>query len=57
MNAPQIILVSLWLVGIGHTIAKHGKPREGKHDAVASSIALVIVLAILWWGGFFGGAA
>lgn len=50
--APQIILISMYALGLGVTIARHGKPRE-PHDAWVALFGLVVQFLLLWWGGFF----
>ena len=54
MGWPQAILLGLWLIGMGIIVAKHGQPKEGRHNAIAHAVALALWSAILWWGGFFG---
>lgn len=50
---PQGIYLALTLIGFGSAIAEHGKPKSGEHDAVVPTIASLIILTILYWGGFF----
>lgn len=49
---PQIILLLLFMLGLGVSLANHGKPR-GNENVWITLISDVIVLSILWWGGFF----
>lgn len=50
---PQGIYLALTLLGLAVALNRHGKSKEGKHDAGTSFIATGIVLALLMWGGFF----
>ncbi|MCT8281776.1 hypothetical protein [Xanthomonas translucens] len=56
MNAPQIIWIVLTTVGLTFSLIKDGRPETGKHNFIAHLIATAIMAALLWWGGFFGGA-
>ncbi len=49
---PQIVYVSLSLVGLGFAIAKHGQPRE-PYNAFGLMIGTALSWTLLWWGGFF----
>lgn len=49
---PEGIYLVILLIGFGWKVAKHGEPQDD-HNWWASSIASVIVLSLLWWGGFF----
>lgn len=53
IHAPQLIYLLLVGISLGVDIAKHGTPRTGKHDAWSGLIAMVAMLALLYWGGFF----
>lgn len=48
-------LIYLTLVFIGALIAanQHGKDKTGKHDFFTSIIAQILVMGLLYWGGFF----
>ena len=50
---PQILVLMLYLLSVGISIANHGKPKQGTESAVISAIAATIILALLYWGGFF----
>jgi hypothetical protein len=54
MHTPQILLIMLFTLDAGITLAHHGKPKEGKHNIVMTLIGTAIHVAILYWGGFFG---
>jgi hypothetical protein len=54
LHAPQIIYVVLLLLGVGIDLAKHGQPKTGKHSFPSSFFAAALILALLYWGGFFG---
>lgn len=53
IGIPQIIILIMFAMNLGIELAKHGEPREGKHNAVGGLIGVAINLALLWWGGFF----
>lgn len=48
---PQLIYLALCLFSFGVTVAKHGEPT--KYNAGGQLVALLIILPILYWGGFF----
>lgn len=54
---PQGIYLALAFMGLGITAAKHGNPKEGKHDFWSIGLATLLSLSLLWWGGFFAGQA
>lgn len=49
---PQLILLSLTLIGIGVAIAKHKEPRE-PYNAWTIMAATAVQLWLLYMGGFF----
>uniref|UniRef100_UPI003F8101A9 hypothetical protein n=1 Tax=Xanthomonas sp. 0924 TaxID=2835534 RepID=UPI003F8101A9 len=53
MGAAQLIYLALTMLGLGMGIAQHGEPKTGRHNAVSTIVATVLILALLWWGGFF----
>jgi len=52
LGTPQIIYLIILTLGLGIQIANHGKPRSNE-NAVAGLISSIIVLGLLYWGGFF----
>ena len=52
MKAPQIVLIVLYSLSLGISMSKHGKPRE-PYNFWTSFLAVIIEVAILWWGGFW----
>ena len=51
---PQIIYLSLTLISFGYACAKHNQEKKyKKHDAYSSLVASLIMIGLLWWGGFF----
>ena len=50
---PQMILLFLFFMSLGVSIAKHGQPKEGNYSVRDNVISLAIVITLLWWGGFF----
>jgi len=53
MGAPQLIYLLLAAAGFGLELERHGKQKEGKHNAWIGLIAQSIIIGILIWGGFF----
>jgi len=49
----QLIYLALWFAGFGIAIAEHNKPKEGKKNAWTSIIAGILILFLLYKGGFF----
>jgi len=55
MEAPQIIMVCLFVFNLAIHMAKHGETKEGeKYNAGITFLSIMIETGILWWGGFFG---
>ena len=40
-------------LGAGISLAKHGKEELKKENIWTTLVADAIVIALLWWGGFF----
>ena len=53
MGAAQIIMIVLFALGLGTTIAKQGQPK-GNYSIGENIIGIAINVALLWWGGFWG---
>lgn len=53
MGAPQTIMIALFAISLGISLAKHGQYREDKYNFYYSLIAMIIEVSILYWGGFF----
>lgn len=49
----QIVYICLIVFAVGATMAKHGEPKEGNHNAIITLISVAIEIAILAAGGFF----
>jgi len=54
LEAPQIIYITITMLGLGVSLAKHGNPKRGKESFTIALFANVLIITILWWGGFFG---
>lgn len=54
MGAPQIIYITLNMVGILTLVSQHGKTVTGKVNAVPQLIGAFVGYGLLIWGGFFG---
>lgn len=53
MGIPQIILSGLYVLSLGANLACHGKERTGKYSFWSSLILMIIIFALLIWGGFY----
>ena len=53
MKAPQIIYLILTGIGMLRAANRHGKPKTGNENLWADIVATIIVLFLLFWGGFF----
>lgn len=53
MGTPQIILIVLFALGGGVTMAKHGQSRAD-YNFGTWFVAMAIEVGLLYWGGFFG---
>lgn len=53
MGVCQIILITIYVLGLGITLANHGKPKEGEYNFWMSLLSYGIVMILLWGGGFF----
>ena len=54
MGIPQIILLMLEAMAVGIALVNDGKVITKKENFLSTFISVGIVLALLWWGGFFG---
>lgn len=52
MGIPQIIILVLFALGLGITLAKDGEIQ--RFSFVSSLFGSAVQLSILYWGGFFG---
>jgi hypothetical protein len=50
----QLVYLSLTVLSLGISIAKHGEPRT-PHNCLVEIIGITISLSLLYWGGFFDG--
>lgn len=55
MHWPQVIYLAISLIGVGISLAEHGKPKEGKHSVFVTLFATVVGYVLLYKGGFFTG--
>lgn len=53
MGIPQIIIIILYAINLGMSIENHGKEKTEKENVITTIIASVIMMALLWWGGFW----
>ena len=49
----QIVMIALLALSAGLNVAEHGKEKTGTNNAWSSIIAVTIMVAVLWWGGFW----
>lgn len=52
MEAPQIVTIAFMAMGLGITVAKHGKPRAD-YNALEHLVNVALTAALLAWGGFW----
>ena len=58
MKAPQMIMIVILCLDLGINLAKHGEDRTGasaKYNFWTTLIGNILMAAILYWGGFWGG--
>ena len=53
MGVPQIIIIILYAVNLGITLAKHGESTESKYNFIGTFISTALMVGLLIWGGFF----
>lgn len=53
LQAPQLIYLAMVFMALGLALAKHGEPRTGKINFFSSLFSGIMMLALLYWGGFF----
>ena len=53
LGTPQIIVIVLYILSLGLALGKHGQPRNDKYNFGVTLIATSIMIALLYWGGFF----
>ena len=54
MRAPQIIIIALYAICSGMSLAKNGKVEIRKESFAMTCVSVAIHATLLWWGGFFG---
>lgn len=52
---PQAVLLALIVLHVGINLALRGQPRTGTHSFGYAVTRSVLVVALLWCGGFFNG--
>lgn len=50
---PQIIWITIFLIGVGISLQKNGEPRTGKHSAASDLITSAVFIGLFYWGGWF----
>lgn len=53
MHWPQIIMIAIYGLSLGYSLANDGKPRSGKTSFLSSVFWAAFGLYILYSGGFF----
>jgi len=51
---PQIIVLCLLAMSLGISLVKDGEPKNENYSVWTSLLSAVILLGLLFWGGFFG---
>lgn len=54
MNTPQYILILILLLRVFAALALHGENVNFKVSVIRSAVYNSILIALLYWGGFFG---
>ena len=54
MRAPQIIIIVLFAICLGMSLANNGKAKIRKESFGMTCVSVAIYTTLLWWGGFFG---
>lgn len=54
MHYPQILVIILFALGLGISLAKHGERKEAKYNFITDSISVLILFILLYLGDFFG---
>lgn len=50
---PQIIMISIWMIGLGINMSKHGQEKTVKYNAYHFIIAKMVISTILYYAGFW----
>ena len=53
LGIPQLIILAIYMLDLGISLAKHGEPKKGKYSFWTTLIGSLIGLYILNCGGFF----
>lgn len=53
MKLPQLLIIFITGLEIGAAVVMDGQPKTGNIDCLATTIAHLIILSILYAGGFF----
>lgn len=53
MGWPQVVVIAVYALSLGVSLAMHGKPRTGEYNFIHAVIGSAIVLTPLYLGGFF----
>lgn len=54
MGVWQIIYLAWMFMGLGNALSRHGEPRKDTYNFWVSLLSSVIIVFILYKGGFFG---
>jgi hypothetical protein len=54
IGLPQIIYCALLFMALGLSLAQHGQTKPKTENFWTTLLAVIIQLALMWWGGFFG---
>lgn len=55
MGIPQIILIVLLCLGFEGHRQQYVSGLDNKKDFVSKILAILTLVGLLWWGGFWGG--
>lgn len=55
LQLPQVVWLCLVAASLTQALIQHGKPQQ-PHSFGRAIVAAILGGALLYWGGFFGGA-
>ncbi len=53
LGIPQLIYLGFAVYAVVSDAINHGKPKTGKQNVWTTIVAVLIVIVLLSWGGFF----
>ncbi|ENY8698221.1 hypothetical protein J4G23_00615 [Clostridioides difficile] len=53
LGIPQILVIIIYFMQLGVSLANNGKVKEMKISFGVSTISKLVIFGLLYWGGFF----